>query len=339
MAKVTALHMDTITEKSGHQMTGMAVSVCLTPAAPSPSIQRVFDDDGFTPLLEARDGKDWRMVVTDAASTPWLYLHRDGRASEIDLGAFGRVARATGDPGALRFAGQRADAVTGLHYNRHRFYDPTTHVFLTPDPIGLLGSLQEIGFVPNVTIFIDPSGLTTIVVGAPGDATIQQHVAMIQAQNPGARVLRYDQLTPGSLAREDHVIVSTHGEPNTVEWGNGYIDGRQLGKRLVAAGFRGQMRGRRRRIDIYARNSATPAQGEGSSVAREVASETRAITHGARSGNPQDTYLRITQPGPGGHPWGPGMMAPDWTGGTTPYVHDGSWVQARPRPAGSRRRR
>ncbi|WP_438003268.1 PAAR-like domain-containing protein [Sorangium sp. So ce321] len=36
MGKVTALHMDTITEKSGHQMTGMAVSVCLTPAAPSP---------------------------------------------------------------------------------------------------------------------------------------------------------------------------------------------------------------------------------------------------------------------------------------------------------------
>ncbi|MGK3971692.1 PAAR-like domain-containing protein [Sorangium sp. So ce118] len=36
MGKVTALHLDTITEKSGHQMTGMAVSVCLTPAAPSP---------------------------------------------------------------------------------------------------------------------------------------------------------------------------------------------------------------------------------------------------------------------------------------------------------------
>ncbi|XXT17617.1 DUF6531 domain-containing protein [Sorangium sp. So ce429] len=36
MAKVTALGMDTITEKSGHQMTGMAVSVCTTPAAPSP---------------------------------------------------------------------------------------------------------------------------------------------------------------------------------------------------------------------------------------------------------------------------------------------------------------
>ncbi|MEZ4295752.1 MAG: PAAR-like domain-containing protein [Polyangiaceae bacterium] len=36
MGSVTALMMDVITEKSGHQMVGMAVSVCITPAAPSP---------------------------------------------------------------------------------------------------------------------------------------------------------------------------------------------------------------------------------------------------------------------------------------------------------------
>jgi hypothetical protein len=36
MAKVTALMMDTITKKSGHQMVPCAVSVCITPAAPSP---------------------------------------------------------------------------------------------------------------------------------------------------------------------------------------------------------------------------------------------------------------------------------------------------------------
>ncbi len=36
MGNVTALMMDVITEKSGHTMTGLAVSVCLTPAAPSP---------------------------------------------------------------------------------------------------------------------------------------------------------------------------------------------------------------------------------------------------------------------------------------------------------------
>lgn len=36
MAKVTAMMMDTITKKSGHQMVPCAVSVCTTPAAPSP---------------------------------------------------------------------------------------------------------------------------------------------------------------------------------------------------------------------------------------------------------------------------------------------------------------
>jgi hypothetical protein len=36
MADVQALGMDVVTEKSGHSVVGMAVSVCITPAAPSP---------------------------------------------------------------------------------------------------------------------------------------------------------------------------------------------------------------------------------------------------------------------------------------------------------------
>ena len=36
MADVQALEMDVVTEKSGHNVVGMAVSVCLTPAAPAP---------------------------------------------------------------------------------------------------------------------------------------------------------------------------------------------------------------------------------------------------------------------------------------------------------------
>lgn len=36
MGDVTALKMDVITEKSGHTVTPLAVSVCLTPAAPAP---------------------------------------------------------------------------------------------------------------------------------------------------------------------------------------------------------------------------------------------------------------------------------------------------------------
>ncbi|WP_457548253.1 RHS repeat-associated core domain-containing protein, partial [Aeromonas caviae] len=42
----------------------------------------------------------------------------------------------------LRFQGQYYDAETGLHYNRHRYYQPDTGRFITPDPIGLpVGSI------------------------------------------------------------------------------------------------------------------------------------------------------------------------------------------------------
>ncbi|CRL47463.1 Putative deoxyribonuclease RhsC [Pseudomonas sp. URMO17WK12:I11] len=43
----------------------------------------------------------------------------------------------------LRFQGQYFDAETGLHYNRHRYYNPGTGRFLTPDPIKLAGGLNN----------------------------------------------------------------------------------------------------------------------------------------------------------------------------------------------------
>lgn len=50
----------------------------------------------------------------------------------------------------LRFQGQYFDAETGLHYNRHRYYNPGTGRFLTPDPIKLAGGLNNYQYVPNL---------------------------------------------------------------------------------------------------------------------------------------------------------------------------------------------
>jgi len=60
----------------------------------------------------------------------------------------------------LRFPGQYFDAETGLHYNYFRDYDPETGRYLTPDPIGLAGGLNQYNYVMNNPVnFIDPSGL------------------------------------------------------------------------------------------------------------------------------------------------------------------------------------
>ncbi|MBD1559843.1 RHS repeat protein [Vibrio sp. S9_S30] len=59
----------------------------------------------------------------------------------------------------LRFQGQYYDSETGLHYNRHRYYSPSTGRFTTADPIGLAGGLNNYQYVPNPTGWVDPLGL------------------------------------------------------------------------------------------------------------------------------------------------------------------------------------
>lgn len=60
----------------------------------------------------------------------------------------------------LRFQGQYHDQETGLHYNRHRYYDPNTASFITEDPIKLAGGINNYQYVPNPVQWIDPLGLS-----------------------------------------------------------------------------------------------------------------------------------------------------------------------------------
>ncbi|WP_414464730.1 RHS repeat-associated core domain-containing protein, partial [Klebsiella aerogenes] len=58
-----------------------------------------------------------------------------------------------------RFQGQYFDAETGLHYNRHRYYDPEISGFISQDPIGLAGGLNVYQYAPNPLGWVDPWGL------------------------------------------------------------------------------------------------------------------------------------------------------------------------------------
>ncbi|MFW6750870.1 RHS repeat-associated core domain-containing protein [Pseudomonas glycinae] len=61
----------------------------------------------------------------------------------------------------LRFQGQYFDDESGLHYNRHRYYDPDMGRYLTPDPVKLAGGLNQYRYVPNPMGWVDPLGLTS----------------------------------------------------------------------------------------------------------------------------------------------------------------------------------
>ncbi|MGF6711279.1 RHS repeat-associated protein [Luteibacter sp. W1I16] len=60
----------------------------------------------------------------------------------------------------LRFPGQRYDALTGLHYNYYRDYDPGAGRYIQVDPIGLAGGINPYTYVYGDPLqFVDPEGL------------------------------------------------------------------------------------------------------------------------------------------------------------------------------------
>ncbi|MBK3461538.1 RHS repeat-associated core domain-containing protein [Pseudomonas haemolytica] len=77
--------------------------------------------------------------------------------------AYGQIARL--DVGKidnpLRFQGQYFDQESGLHYNRHRYYNPDIGRYLTPDPVKLAGGINGYRYVPNPTGWVDPLGLNS----------------------------------------------------------------------------------------------------------------------------------------------------------------------------------
>ncbi|MEY9935521.1 RHS repeat-associated protein [Catenulispora sp. GP43] len=102
-------------------------------------------------------------IVTDLAGTPTELLDDSGAiAWRTTTDLWGRMVAGSADAGAdcpLRFAGQYFDAETELHYNLHRYYDPDTAAYLSPDPLGLVAGPNDHAYVPNPLVDTDPFGL------------------------------------------------------------------------------------------------------------------------------------------------------------------------------------
>ncbi|AVF36184.1 RHS repeat-associated core domain-containing protein [Rahnella sikkimica] len=83
----------------------------------------------------------------------------------------------------IRMQGQHYDEESGLHYNRHRYYDPMQGRYITQDPIGLRGGMNLYGYALDPVLGADPLGLNwaslgslTNQVGTKDSANLTQQV-------------------------------------------------------------------------------------------------------------------------------------------------------------------
>ncbi|MFK0155048.1 RHS repeat-associated core domain-containing protein [Streptomyces sp. NPDC090493] len=104
-------------------------------------------------------------IVTDVVGTPVELIGLDGAVRwRGRSGLWGDedapdTAVSGGLSCPLRFPGQYADEESGLHYNFHRYYDPHSVRFLTPDPLGLQAGPDHYAYVSNPHLWVDPLGL------------------------------------------------------------------------------------------------------------------------------------------------------------------------------------
>ncbi|MES4903249.1 MULTISPECIES: putative T7SS-secreted protein [unclassified Streptomyces] len=142
-----------------------------TPDLPHP-VTLTWDHDGLHPIAqteritEATTQREidqrFFAIVTDLVGTPTELVDETGAIAWHTRATLWGTTTWTTDSTTytpLRFPGQYYDPETGLHYNHHRYYDPTTARYLTPDPLGLVPAPNPTTYIHNPHTWADPLGL------------------------------------------------------------------------------------------------------------------------------------------------------------------------------------
>ncbi|HEX4550647.1 MAG TPA: RHS repeat-associated core domain-containing protein [Pseudomonas sp.] len=142
----------------------------------------------------------------------------------------------------LRFQGQYFDAESGLHYNRHRYYDPRLGRYLTPDPIKLAGGLNQYQYTPNPTGWVDPLGLSAncpppnrpgcAVPGASDGAKVDEGEPQLPRMTAQERRAKIDELAEANAKRRVNEYESLY-QMHTVAKHNPEIPDHALKQRSI----------------------------------------------------------------------------------------------------------
>jgi RHS repeat-associated protein len=164
----------------------------------------VFEPGCFAPLARITSG-DVHSVIADHVGTPLAVLDGHGRCSAVlVVDVFGRV-EVVGNAALcpFRFAGQYADTEFELHYNRHRYYDPSTGVYTSRDPLGVRAGLRPYAYVDDPTTWSDPLGLAAAMGAGQSCSGGTAALDLLSAARSDLRSDTPARVLAGQLSRPD----------------------------------------------------------------------------------------------------------------------------------------
>jgi RHS repeat-associated protein len=322
-------------------------------------LERYYLFNGFVPLARIdRAGASECAIFfhTDHVGRPLLCTDDGGAVVWRSTGdSYGREERVHQDVEQnIRLPGQYFDEETGLHYNRHRYYDPSVGRYLQPDPLFSLHHLSRYAYPTDPLTCGDPFGLQTMILAAdpndpatagslmfpstPGPAThyMTGNVARLQAGHQGSTTANMFGGPHVNLAGVDHVFIVAHGTPTTIEYRDPSaplqlppppnppeLTGRELAHYLHLRGFRGT------KVTLVSCYTGGP----GSTFAQTTADElgrlgVNAEIHAPDKGVGVDTHGNL-------HVYGlttPGQLGPHDPGGKLNPADPGQMLKFLPRP-------
>ena len=203
-----------------------------------PDIVAEYPSNWGTPTAQYTHGTNQDEPIERITQTGAQYFHHDGLGSVVgvtnNLGgtdatqrfdAWGNQIASTGTQTRYGYTGREPDE-TGLIFYRARFYDPSIGRFISRDPIGLQGGINQYAYVNgNPVNFTDPSGkcgfltpLCVIALDALGEtaAGVAIRTGVSAAANwVGGSIVR-SAVTAGTLGGVGGVAgtLATGGSPN-----------------------------------------------------------------------------------------------------------------------------
>ncbi|WP_432746686.1 DUF6531 domain-containing protein [Streptomyces sp. JH002] len=154
-----------------------------------------WDYEGLRPLAQTERMTDastqqeidrrFFAIVTDLVGTPSELIGEQGELAWQSRATLWGTTAWKSNASAftpLRFPGQYHDTESGLHYNYHRYYDPATARYLSPDPLGLTPAPNPVTYVHNPHTWVDPLGLMSCE--HPAVAETRQGRGSLVSQHP-----------------------------------------------------------------------------------------------------------------------------------------------------------